>query len=423
MYNSNPITRNAVSLRPGDFPSEVSTPIDLRTGNDHISFLNYAHRWNLKVIFPLYGDQAAIGSVSEANMQQFIRDQIDEVGWHPAIIMYTFGNELPLNSDVVLLGKVNGFINYARNYQFTKWARTIPITNAVVDLPLSYDNLFQNLDVDVFTTNNGYRGFSYSSFWDGDGGQHQGGGRLACINNKPIFVGEMGQHAYDGFVNNSDWFPKLWESTYVDSMNYSLIGGALFEYNDEPLKAASQQFMGVVRFSVNSWTEETTQYTSRTSNGWRPDIATRKTGNAAYNYDIISGISRPSSGCTISTCNVNMNTDYWTFIGRQPYSINDVIPWICTRYGTAEPTYPTYPDPPATTGIFVPPPSDSTTGSQGGTTGGADGSDGSDGGDGGDGGDGASDGGDGTESEDSPSPSPILRAMFCMIALAISIAL
>lgn len=42
------------------------------------------------------------------------------------------------------------------------------MTSAVVDYPPSYDTLVRILNVDVFTANAGYRGFTLGNLWDGD---------------------------------------------------------------------------------------------------------------------------------------------------------------------------------------------------------------------------------------------------------------
>ena len=74
--------------------------------------------------------------------------------------MWALGNELPL--DNTLVGLLNDYMGYARVYTKQKWNRVLPCTHAVVDLPPSYDWLARDLDVDVFSTNAGYRGFGFS---------------------------------------------------------------------------------------------------------------------------------------------------------------------------------------------------------------------------------------------------------------------
>lgn len=74
--------------------------------------------------------------------------------------MWALGNELPLDDQLIAL--LNDYMGFARVYTKQKWNRFIPCTHAVVDLPTSYDKLARELDVDIFSTNAGYRGFGFS---------------------------------------------------------------------------------------------------------------------------------------------------------------------------------------------------------------------------------------------------------------------
>ncbi len=54
-----------------------------------------------------------------------MRAMIEEVGNHPAVLMYTLGNELNYIGNVTVwtnvLTRVNMLIDYARDYQKTLW--------------------------------------------------------------------------------------------------------------------------------------------------------------------------------------------------------------------------------------------------------------------------------------------------------------
>jgi len=98
-----------------------------------------AAEFGFKVIFPLFGDLSYLISLSEADHERYLSWQIDEVGNHPALLMWTLGNELPLNANnSALVATLNQRIQFARNYTLYKWNRFIPITVAVVDDPTSY---------------------------------------------------------------------------------------------------------------------------------------------------------------------------------------------------------------------------------------------------------------------------------------------
>lgn len=148
---------------------------------------------------------------------------IDEVGDHPALLMWMMGNELNVAGDPALRGYLNSKMDFIRNYTLSKWNRVLPgskthtyhttqrhtsttkhtatphqhttrtiphtsthntsthhtpctncmfaVSTAVVDLPNSYDTLASSLHVDLFVANAGYRGVSFTNLWDGDSTQ------------------------------------------------------------------------------------------------------------------------------------------------------------------------------------------------------------------------------------------------------------
>jgi beta-galactosidase/beta-glucuronidase len=49
------------------------------------------------VVVPLFADKEAINKLTEEQMEFFIRNIVDEVGAHPALLMYSFGNELEVH--------------------------------------------------------------------------------------------------------------------------------------------------------------------------------------------------------------------------------------------------------------------------------------------------------------------------------------
>ena len=128
--------------------------------------------------------------------------------------MWALGNELPLQ-DPILVPLLNDYMGYARVYTKQRWDRVIPATHAVVDLPFSYDYLAKNLDVDIFSTNAGYRGFGFSDLWDGNVYQNFSGWRnLSLQYNKPVFISEVGWHSLDNAITNEvpNWFNQIYQS-------------------------------------------------------------------------------------------------------------------------------------------------------------------------------------------------------------------
>ncbi len=87
---------------------------------------------------------------------------IDEVGNHPAILMFAFGNEMGVGVDPALRMTVNHYLDFIRNYTRTRWNREIPVTLGEVDLPNAYNLLAVDLHVDLLMTNAGkYRYIKY----------------------------------------------------------------------------------------------------------------------------------------------------------------------------------------------------------------------------------------------------------------------
>jgi hypothetical protein len=118
--------------------------------------------------------------------------------------MWNFSNELPLSSDASLVQLLNKYIGYIRSYTFQKWNRFVPITAAVVDIPSAYNSLVAELDVDIFSSNAGYRGLDFQDLWSGDRTPgFSGFANLSREYNKPLFVSEIGWHQLNNSVTNT----------------------------------------------------------------------------------------------------------------------------------------------------------------------------------------------------------------------------
>jgi Sec-independent protein secretion pathway component TatC len=121
--------------------------------------MTLAAQFDFKIIFPLVADYTIMVNNPDTVIQQFLMNQIDEVGNFSNLLMWNFGNELPL--DDTLITRMNGLMDFIRNYTLVKWSRLIPVTVAVVDDPHTYDHLVAAMKVDVFSTNAGYRGLNF----------------------------------------------------------------------------------------------------------------------------------------------------------------------------------------------------------------------------------------------------------------------
>ena len=56
-------------------------------GKDHTQFMDLAYQYGLKVIFPLMGDFTILMNTDDATLERYLRQQIDEVGNHSALLV------------------------------------------------------------------------------------------------------------------------------------------------------------------------------------------------------------------------------------------------------------------------------------------------------------------------------------------------
>jgi len=266
VYNSNPTTflyteEVILGIQTAISGSIAPPPV----GKYHVPFMNAAAAYGLMVIYPLIGDQTLMTTMNQSDYERLIQNQIDEIGNHPALLMYTLGNELNLAGDPELLTLVNTYIAFAKQYMMAKWGRSIPITHAIVDDPTTYNMLYASLNVDVFTSNAGYRGLGFSDLWTGaQTPGFSGLGPLSVQYNKPNFIGEMGWMQINGTQTaspvNAGWFNIKWQQLIAQGTYAGCIGGAFFEYSDEPYSKADplQQSMGTVSCTVSTTTLQAT---------------------------------------------------------------------------------------------------------------------------------------------------------------------
>jgi hypothetical protein len=103
-----------------------------------------------------------------------------------------------------LVTLLNKYISYIRNYTLERWGRKVPVTSAVVDIPTSYNTLMETLDVDVFSSNAGYRGLNFQDLWTGaQTPGFSGFYNLSIQYNKPLFISEIGWQAANNSIDYS----------------------------------------------------------------------------------------------------------------------------------------------------------------------------------------------------------------------------
>jgi len=308
LYSANPTTKQA-----SIYYSEI---VNLALGKDHTQFMNLAQQYGLKVIFPLIADYGMLTTYTESQFKRLLRWQIDEVGNHSALLMWSFGNELPLVGNQAFVDQMNDYMIFIKQYTLTKWGRKVPVTTAVVDDPSSYDYLASSLEVDVFTANAGYRGVTFTDLWAGNA-QTQGWSKLSCVYNKPLFIGEMGWMSLNNAetLANPTWFNQLYQDL-LGHIGQGCIGGAFFEYSDEPLKTdALQQTMGLVEFQVNI----TNGLPSTEDYVWSADLALPKSIYNAVATGSYNGIA------------YNMNSNVFSLVGVTQTLLGTVSS-VCASY-------------------------------------------------------------------------------------------
>lgn len=315
IYNLNPMTKHYLSSPKGRarFPDA-----DPERGAQHLPFLDLCHRFGLKVMVPIVQDEAMLYNMGDDLLDELIESQIDEMGNHPAVIMYVLGNELGLFGRTDLRAVVNTKMTKVREYQFQRWDRTIPVTSAVIDLPHSYEILADDLQVEVFTSNAGYRAYDYRPLWEGGNTadfNFSGWTELSKQHQVPLLIGEIGMH--DQPTHNRqhpDWFNQQWKQI-VEHMDSGCIGAVFFEFTDEEGKGGDQAEMGA--FSLAPFGGQDIGVSSLDPNVWAPDLLIEKS-------PVFESIKEGYPGSEFKK--YNMNSDVWELVGRKRTQLSGFVP-------------------------------------------------------------------------------------------------
>lgn len=307
LYNVNPTTREASVKFSQSGTGGVTKPY----GKNHIPFMDYAHENGFKVIFPLVSDEEALTNDSKDELHQKMQNLIDEVGDHPALLMWSIGNELFLDdpSRRHLLDTINDMSEFTREYTMEKYSRRVPVTHCVVDIPTSYKFYVDNLKVDIFCANAGYRSDSLTDLFSGNPAQNfPGFTELSKTSGMPLFIGEIGWLSVNNSANydNPGWFNKVWKDV-VDHMDDGCIGGTYFEYSDELFKKDApidQTQLGLVSLIPY---EKDGKSSAEDEDFFYPDVAVRK--------DIIFDSVKSGS---VDGVPMNFNMDVFKYKNRRP---------------------------------------------------------------------------------------------------------
>lgn len=246
IYHMESFTKKLFEKFPGVYPNYEKFK---DYAADHTTFMDTAHKHNIKVIVPIVAEEAILTLFTDDDLQRFIEARVDEIGNHPALLMWSVGNELGLFTKPELRSIVARMIVKVREYTYKKWNRIIPVTTFEVDLPQSYNLLMAELDVDLFATNAGYRDVYMESLWAPDPNNNfDGWAEVSAKTGVPVLVGEFGMHDQDSHTDRMpDWINRQYKGI-VENMKHGSLGGLFFEYNEETMKPENQQQMGLVRF-------------------------------------------------------------------------------------------------------------------------------------------------------------------------------
>lgn len=309
LYNTNPTTLAATKQYTNLFP--------VPAGKDHTQFVKYCETNNLKLIYPLFPDENSFLTLDENIFRRYLRWQIDEVGNSSAILLWQLGNEQSWSwygrsdnwNNTVYTQKLNRYLNYIRTYTKTKWNRFIPVTSTIPNTHATYNYMFQNWAVDIFTAN--VFTLNYDSLVNGDS-QTVGISKLGCQFNKPFLMTETGRTASAGKGYNTGDIPTIWYQTLKNTDN-NILGAVWFEQTDEPSKGKD---FGLFSLSV---TTTSTGATSDQIDVFTPDTVSPK---AAY-VDISSG--------TYNNQPYNFKTNHFTTLLKRSAYTTSTVPDLCAQ--------------------------------------------------------------------------------------------
>jgi hypothetical protein len=245
VYHMGSITQKLIEEFPQNYPSYNSA-----YGATHLEFMDAAAKNGLKVIVPIVSEEGVLTLYGEDDLDRFVEARVDEIGNHTALLMWVIGNELGLYSKPELRATVQKMIVKVREYTLQKWNRIIPVTTCEVDLPQSYNLLAEDLDVDLFMTNAGYRDVYLNTLWQPDTANNFTGWTQKSLDTGlPVLIGEFGMHDQDTqTASRPDWVNQQYKAM-VQFMPNGCIGGLFFQWNEETMKPENQQTMGLVRFT------------------------------------------------------------------------------------------------------------------------------------------------------------------------------
>lgn len=250
VYHMQPFTKTLFQKFPNLFgPPQYTQP---GQGAEHLPFLDACQEHGFKAIIPIVAEEENLVLRTDEELNAFVEARVDELGNHPALLMWCVGNNLGLYNKPDLKKKVNQMITKVKSYMLQKWNRIVPVTNAESDLPTAYISLLEDMKVDLFTANV-YRGLYLSKLWRPDANaptkEFPGWKTLSKNYGIPILLGEFGaHHQLAENEQQADWVNHQVKAIY-DAREDGCIGGVFKEYSDEFNMPDGDNDMGVVKFT------------------------------------------------------------------------------------------------------------------------------------------------------------------------------
>lgn len=312
LYNANPTTLAATK--------QYTNLFNVSSGKDHTQFVKYCEDNGLKVIFPLFSDEPSFLNLDEDVFRRYVRWQIDEVGNSPAILMWQLGNEQSWSwygrsnnwNNTAYTNKLNRMLTFIRTYTKSKWNRFIPVTSTIPNTFKTYNYMFKNWAVDIFTAN--IFTTNYDSLFGGNSDQ-LGIAKLSCYYNKPFIMTEIGPTAAAGKVYNAGTINTLWYQFVKNIPTGGVIGAVWFEQTDEP--ALGKDF-GLFGLTVTTRSDGSR---SDQQDVFIPDTLVRK----QQYTDALQG--------TYNNQQYNFKANIFnTLLGRNPYTTSNNPDTCASRY-------------------------------------------------------------------------------------------
>lgn len=205
---------------------------------DHGPFFDAVHAHGLYVIAPLLSNALLMHTGPDLEtLQRFIEARVDELGDHPALLMFTVGDAMAdLGSNKELRDRVDWCMFYARKYMSHRHGRRVPLTTVMVDVPSHFATIARQVQVDLFMANVGFRGLNLNPVFDGDGGSFPGFAALNRQYDRPLVVGEWGMYNADRQAS-PEWVNVVWKEI-VEHLRYGSSGGVFHQYMDTSAASA-----------------------------------------------------------------------------------------------------------------------------------------------------------------------------------------